>query len=155
MCATQAQQFYKHLNNRFYGLLGRLRISRGGAETILVAEDNAALKALAEEVLSSQGYKVILASNGAEAVRLFQEHSDQIALVFLDVVMPKLGGPEAFAHIGRIRPSLPVIFASGHAAEPASLNSSIPAGASFLQKPYATRSLVKLVRTILDRETKS
>jgi two-component system, cell cycle sensor histidine kinase and response regulator CckA len=54
-------------------MLGRPRIPRGGAETILVAEDNAALKALAEEVLSSQGYKVILASNGAEAVRLFQD----------------------------------------------------------------------------------
>jgi two-component system cell cycle sensor histidine kinase/response regulator CckA len=129
--------------------------STGGTETILVAEDNAALKALAEEVLSSQGYKVILASNGAEAVHLFQEHSDQIALVFLDVVMPKLGGPGAFAHIGRIRPGLPVIFASGHAAETASLNSSIPAGASFLQKPYEPRALVKLVRTILDREKKS
>lgn len=129
--------------------------STGGTETILVAEDNAALKALAEEVLSSQGYKVILANNGAEAVRLFRENSDQVALVFLDVVMPKLGGPEAFAEIGRIRPNLPVIFASGHAAETASLNSSIPAGASFMQKPYAPRALVKLVRTVLDREKKS
>ena len=129
--------------------------STGGAETILVAEDNGALRALAEEVLSSKGYKVILANNGEEAVRLFRENLDRVALVFLDVVMPKLGGPEAFAQIGRIRPNLPVIFASGHASETASLNSGIPAGASFLQKPYAPRVLVELVRTVLDRAKKS
>jgi DNA-binding response OmpR family regulator len=129
--------------------------SATGTETILVAEDNAALGALAEEVLSSQGYRVIVAKDGTEAVRLFSENPERFALVFLDVVMPKLGGPEAFSQMVAIRPNLPVIFASGHAAETASLNSTMPTGAVFLQKPYMPQSLAESVRAVLDRKQKT
>jgi signal transduction histidine kinase len=129
--------------------------SATGTETILVAEDNAALGALAEEVLSSQGYRVIVAKDGTEAVRLFSENPERFALVFLDVVMPKLGGPEAFSQMIAIRPNLPVIFASGHAAETASLNSTMPTGAVFLQKPYMPQSLAESVRAVLDRKQKT
>jgi two-component system cell cycle sensor histidine kinase/response regulator CckA len=125
--------------------------STSGTETILVAEDNAALRALVEEVLGSQGYTVVPASDGVEAVRLFSQNPDSFALVVLDVVMPKLGGPEAFSRMTAIRPNLPVIFASGHAAETASLKSNIPPGATFLQKPYASRILSESVRAILDQ----
>lgn len=65
--------------------------STSGTETILVAEDNAALRALVEEVLGSQGYTVVPASDGVKAVRLFSQNPDSFALVVLDVVMPKLG----------------------------------------------------------------
>jgi two-component system, cell cycle sensor histidine kinase and response regulator CckA len=121
-----------------------------GTGTILIAEDNTALRLLAEEVLKSQGYAVIVANNGTEAVRAFLENPKRITLAFLDVVMPNMGGPEACAQMRSIRPDLPIVFASGHAGERASLNSNLPDGVTFVQKPYAPQALVELIRKMLE-----
>lgn len=122
----------------------------GGTETILVAEDHEALRALAREALVSQGYRVIFASNGAEAVRLFEANSQDIRLALLDVVMPVLSGPEAYSQMCAIRPDLPVIFTTGYTAELASLNHKIEEGAVFLQKPYSPQTLARAIRNTLD-----
>lgn len=123
-----------------------------GSETILVAEDNAPLRALAVEVLTSQGYKVIVANDGQEAVRLFRENSDTIDLVFVDIVMPKLSGPKAFLEMSAFKRNVRVLFASGHAAETATLTSSLPPDASFLQKPYSPQALSEAVRAVIDQK---
>ncbi len=123
---------------------------KGGTETILVAEDHEGLRELVRATLTSQGYTVILASDGRDAVRMFKANSEEIRLVVLDVVMPFLSGPEAHSQMCAIRPDLPVIFMSGHVAESVSLNTRISAGAAFLQKPYTPQALSRTVRSTLD-----
>jgi CheY-like chemotaxis protein len=126
-------------------------ISVTGNETILVAEDHEGIRAVANEILSSNGYRTILAADGPEALRLFRQDPTRIDLAILDVAMPGLSGTDAFTQISAIRPDLPVVFTSGHTSESASLNSKIAAGAAFLQKPYALKTLCQLVRSTLDR----
>src|SRR2546426_3044117 len=123
---------------------------KGGTETILVAEDHEGLRELVRRTLTSQGYSVILASNGRDAVRMFKVNSEEIRLVVLDVVMPFLSGPEVYSQMCAIKPDLPVIFMSGHVAESVSLNSKITAGAPFLQKPCTPQALSRTVRNTLD-----
>jgi len=125
-----------------------------GTETILVAEDYTGLREVVEATLASQGYRVILASDGPEAVRLFQEKANEIQLAVLDVVMPGLSGPDAYAQMRAIKPDLPVIFTTGHSAELVSLNSRIDDGAVFLQKPYTPGALSQTVRSTLDDKDK-
>jgi two-component system cell cycle sensor histidine kinase/response regulator CckA len=121
-----------------------------GTETILLAEDNDGLRESAREMLEGLGYRVILASNGMEAVQLFKTSSDQIDLVFLDVVMPLLNGPDAYSQITALRPGTKALFASGYTPEAVSLNSSLVEDAALLQKPYSLKSLGQMVRTALD-----
>ncbi len=123
---------------------------KGGTETLLVAEDHEGLGELVRQTLTSQGYSVILASDGRDAVRMFKANSAEIRLVVLDVVMPFLNGPEVHSQMCAIKPDLPVIFMSGHVAESVSLNSRIAAGAAFLQKPCSPQALSRTVRNILD-----
>jgi DNA-binding NtrC family response regulator len=123
---------------------------KGGTETILVAEDHEELRELVRETLTSQGYSVILASNGRDAVRMFKANSEEIRLVILDVVMPFLSGPDAHSQMCAVRPGLPAIFMSGHVAESVSLNCRIREGAVFLQKPYTPQTLTRTVRSTLD-----
>ncbi len=123
---------------------------RGGAETILVAEDHDGVREMARATLDGLGYQVILANDGEEAVRVFQEHREAIALVLLDVVMPKLGGPEAYARMAAEKAGLPVLFVTGYSAEAASLSAMLEKGAAVLQKPYRPAHLGRKVREILD-----
>jgi CheY-like chemotaxis protein len=122
-----------------------------GTETILLAEDNEGLREAAKEMLERLSYRVILASNGAEAVQVFTNNPGQFDLIILDVVMPKVSGPEAFSQIASVRPDLRVLFSTGYTAEAASLNSMTAQGASVLQKPYSLKNLGQMVRAILDR----
>ena len=130
-------------------------ISVTGSETILVAEDHEGIREVANEILSSYGYTTILAADGQEALRLFRQDPTRIDLVILDVAMPGLSGTEAFTEMRTIRPGLPAVFTSGHTSESASLNSNIAAGAVFLQKPYASRTLGQIVRSTLDLHRRS
>jgi CheY-like chemotaxis protein len=123
---------------------------RGGAETILVAEDHEGVRDMAREVLETFGYKVLLASDGEEAVRMVEEHRERIALVILDVVLPKLGGPEAYQRMTAVKPGLAVIFSTGYTAEAAQLRSMLEKGAAVLQKPYMPERLARKVRETLD-----
>jgi two-component system, cell cycle sensor histidine kinase and response regulator CckA len=122
-----------------------------GTETILLAEDNEGLREAAKEMLEKLGYRVILASNGAEAVQIFAKNPSQYDLIILDVVMPKVSGPAALSQMTAVRPDLRVVFSTGYTAEAASLNNLMEQGASMLQKPYGLKSLGQLVRASLDR----
>ncbi|MBI3668844.1 MAG: PAS domain S-box protein [Acidobacteria bacterium] len=123
---------------------------RGGSETILVAEDHDGVREMARMTLESLGYRLLLAANGAEALVLFLAQPDSIALVVLDVVMPKLAGPDAYLKMCETKPGLPVIFTSGYSAEMHSLSAVLQQGAAALQKPYGPSLLGRRVREILD-----
>ena len=124
---------------------------RGGSETVLVAEDHAGLRELASETLAHLGYKVVLASDGEQAVREFEALRDRIDLLLLDVVLPKLSGPQIYARICGIKPGVPVIFATGYSADIASLQQVQQQGHPMLQKPYSSRNLARKVRDALDQ----
>lgn len=122
-----------------------------GTETILLAEDNEGLREAAQGMLQRLGYRVILATNGTEAIELFKANSRQIDLVILDIVMPHLSGPAVYSQMTAIQPDLRAVFATGYTAETASLNSPLEKGVPILQKPYSMRNLGQIVRSTLDR----
>jgi two-component system cell cycle sensor histidine kinase/response regulator CckA len=124
---------------------------RGGVETILVVEDHPGLRELAFETLTNLGYKVILASDGEQGLHEFESRPDQINLLLLDVVLPKLSGPHIYSRICEIKPDVLVIFATGYSADMASLQKELQKGLPILQKPYSPRNLARKVRDTLDQ----
>jgi len=108
---------------------------KGGTETILIAEDEEKLRTTVIDMLQSLGYKVYSASNGLEAIEIFKEKANEIDLVFLDIVMPVLGGYEAMKEIVKIKPSIKVIFATGYSLN--GLNLEFIKGFDLIQKPYS------------------
>ena len=109
---------------------------------------------MSHQVLSSLGYSIILARDGREAVEKFAANSHRISLLVLDVVMPRLGGPDALEQIRQMNPAIPVIFTSGYSEESEILSSLISRGAAhLLQKPYAPRDLARKIRDLLDKAT--
>jgi signal transduction histidine kinase len=127
---------------------------RGGTETILLAEDHEGLRQMSHGVLAGLGYSIVLARDGREAVEKFEANRQKISLLVLDVVMPRLGGPDALKRIRGINPSIPVIFTSGYSEESEMLNSLVSRGeAQLLQKPYPAKDLARKIRDILDKTT--
>jgi two-component system cell cycle sensor histidine kinase/response regulator CckA len=123
---------------------------RGGAETILVAEDEESLQRLLKGMLTGLGYKVILTPDGETAVEAYSSHSNQIDLVILDMVMPRMGGREAYERIRTLRNDVPVLFMTGYSAEMAQTRFVSETGAAFIQKPYGIAALSHKVREALD-----
>lgn len=123
-------------------------LSLRGSETILLAEDEAIVRSPVMQVLEGAGYRTVAASNGHEAVRLLRERLESIDLVILDVVMPELGGPEAWERMRSMRPDLRVLFLSGYADQ--RCRERLPPGAHVLEKPFPTQELLRRVRRTLD-----
>jgi two-component system, cell cycle sensor histidine kinase and response regulator CckA len=119
---------------------------RGGTETLLLVEDHEGLRQLATETLSRLGYNVIAAADGEQALSEFGRHQDTIHLAVLDLILPKLNGPEIYDHICSARPDLPVVFATGYSADFALLHKIQQQGLPVLQKPYTARDLARKVR---------
>jgi PAS domain S-box-containing protein len=128
---------------------------RGGTETLLVAEDHEGLRQLAIETLSSLGYNVLVANDGEQALAEFQRSRAHISLVLLDVVMPKLSGPEVYERICAEAPGFPVIFATGYSADLSLLKKAQANGLPIVQKPYVTRDLARKIRETLDRHSQT
>jgi two-component system cell cycle sensor histidine kinase/response regulator CckA len=124
---------------------------RGGKETVLLADDHEGVREMGCAALEGYGYRVLRAVDGEDAVRLYERHSLEIALVVLDIVMPKLGGREAAARMRARRPDLPVIFITGYSSDSGGLTQVVEAGGIVLQKPYDPKKLVRRVRQLLDR----
>jgi CheY-like chemotaxis protein len=122
-----------------------------GTETILVADDHEGIRETTREVLEKLGYRVLVARDGIEAVQQFEEHRNDVALVLLDVVMPRLTGPDAYAQIQERKPGVQVIFTSGHTEHTDWLGTLLAQGALLLQKPYGPRVLARKVRELLDQ----
>lgn len=123
--------------------------------TILVAEDHEGIRELVYEILSPLGYRVILANNGQEALHFFNINQEDIQLVILDVMMPRLGGVEAYSQIHEMKPDMPVVFTTGHTEESAALGVAAQQGAVVLQKPYMPDALIRTVRSALRKQPSS
>jgi hypothetical protein len=124
---------------------------RGGAETILLAEDEEAVRNLFQEILTSHGYKIIMAMDGPDAVAKFTRHRDRIKLVILDAIMPGQNGGEVLAAIRRMSPGLKALFVSGYSAEVVERTGLIQQDADFLAKPILPNEFLQRIREILDR----
>jgi PAS domain S-box-containing protein len=122
-----------------------------GTETVLVAEDDRALRHLARDVLEEVGYTVIEAENGDDAINKFMEQKDKIQIVVLDMIMPKKSGKEAFDAIRKVRPDIKAIFISGYTADRLHMENILGEGMELLLKPTSPKVLIKKVREILDR----
>ncbi|MCF7940026.1 MAG: GAF domain-containing protein [Spirochaetia bacterium] len=122
----------------------------GGSETILVAEDDAGVQRLVLRILERAGYTVLLANDGEEALLLFEQHTDTVSLLLLDVMMPGMGGEEAYEHICRIRADVPVIFATGYSEHAVHTNFVLNEGLRLLQKPYTSHDLLSQIRSALE-----
>jgi len=122
---------------------------QGGKETILLAEDHEGLRELVHESLVGLGYTVLAARDGEEAFELFQQQKGKVDLLVLDVVMPRLRGPDAYKRIRALDANVPVLFCTGY--NPDSSQVETLAGHPVLQKPYPTRELARTVRELLDR----
>ncbi|MFN8187089.1 MAG: ATP-binding protein [Gaiellales bacterium] len=120
------------------------------AETVLLVEDDESVRTMVCRVLEQQGYSVLEAATGEEALEIAVERGDEIDLVFTDVVMPGMGGVELVEHVRAIRPELEVIFMSGY-AEGISRRGALDPTAPFLQKPFTPSTLAQVVRRTLER----
>jgi CheY-like chemotaxis protein len=119
-----------------------------GSETILLVEDEAAVRELTREILEASGYKVLEAEDAEAAARLCRQPGS-IDLLLTDVVMPRIGGRELSLRLGALRPGLKVLFMSGHTDDEV-LRQGVAEGAAFLQKPFGPEALVRKVRELLD-----
>lgn len=130
----------------------------GGTETILLVEDEVAVRHLTRDVLEQSGYKVLESTDGDEAVRLCQNCDGPIHLLLTDVVMPKKGGRELAEQLGPLRPEMRVLFVSGYTDDAIVRYGLLRKGAAFLQKPFTPTTLAWKVREVLDasqKETKA
>ncbi|HBG92622.1 MAG TPA: hypothetical protein DDX12_04025 [Nitrospiraceae bacterium] len=123
----------------------------GGAETILLAEDEETVRKLTRVVLEEYGYTVIEAGDGQEAISKFMENKDRIDLFLSDIIMPRMNGREAYERIKKIKPKLKVLFASGYPSDFTHKNEILVAGLDFIAKPVSPDNLLKKVREVLDK----
>jgi PAS domain S-box-containing protein len=122
-----------------------------GSETILLVEDEPRLLKVTRSILERQGYRVLTATNGPEALSLWPEHRGVVALLLTDLVMPGgLSGQELGRRLRADQPELNIIFTSGYSAEIAGRELPLGGGEKFIQKPYAPSQLLKVVRDSLD-----
>jgi hypothetical protein len=122
----------------------------GGSETILVAEDEAAVRGLMCRSLADLGYDVLEAANGAEALRVAAAHAGPLHLLVTDMVMPQLGGKELAAEMGRRYPQARVLFVSGYSSDGSGEPMTLLSGTHFLPKPFTVEILAQRVRGVLD-----
>jgi PAS domain S-box-containing protein len=123
-----------------------------GNETVLLVEDEPLVRGLALRILRGQGYQVLEASNGNEALYVAQEQPEEIIhLLLTDVIMPHLGGKELAERLKNLRPNIKVLFTSGYTDHAISQYGLLNPNIAFLEKPFSPSGLVRKVREVLDR----
>jgi two-component system cell cycle sensor histidine kinase/response regulator CckA len=123
---------------------------RGGSETVLLVEDEDAVRATAKEALESHGYRVIEGRDGVDALDVACAHQGEIHLLVSDVVMPRLGGGELARRLVLMRPGLRVLFVSGYPDDALVRHGVAERGAALVQKPFTLSDFVRRVREVLD-----
>jgi two-component system, cell cycle sensor histidine kinase and response regulator CckA len=121
-----------------------------GSETILLVEDEDGVRELTREILAMNGYTVIAARHGAEALEVCQQYSGEIALILTDVVMPQMSGHALMERIKPVRPSLKVLYMSGYTDKAVVRHGMLAGDVAFLQKPFTPDTLARKVREALD-----
>jgi nitrogen-specific signal transduction histidine kinase/CheY-like chemotaxis protein len=123
---------------------------RRGSETILLAEDDAALRATVARLLERLGYRVQVAGTGSKALELLTDGGASFDLAILDVVMPELGGQAVFEQVQAQRPNMQFLFTTGYSPGTSHLAPLRSLPARILQKPFAAEALARTVREVLD-----
>jgi CheY-like chemotaxis protein len=130
-------------------------VPRGRGELILVADDEASIRQITGQTLQAFGYRVLLASDGADALALFASRRDEVALVITDLMMPVMDGVATIHALRRLKPDIRVIAASGLSTE-AQRFSALNAGAcDFLHKPYTAEAALILIARVLNSDSPS
>jgi DNA-binding NtrC family response regulator len=125
--------------------------SRGG-ETILVVEDELAMRELTRRILAANGYEVLVAQSGADAVELVRSHPRPIHLLVTDVVMPQMLGQEVAEGVHVTRPGMRVLYMSGYARPALASQGTLDPGVSLVEKPFSPSQLLAKVREVLDAD---
>ncbi len=127
----------------------------GGSETVLLVEDEQEVRSLAHRLLCQQGYRVLAAANGVEALHIAQEHTgENIDLLLTDVVMPQMSGKELSDQLKTFRPDVKILYTSGYTDDDIVHHGVLDPGTHFLQKPFTHQGLSRKVREVLDRSIK-
>jgi CheY-like chemotaxis protein len=124
----------------------------GGDETVLLVEDEPAVREFAVATLREKGYAVVEAVNGEEGLRLARQHDGKIDLVLTDVVMPIMGGKEMADALRASHPGIKFLFTSGYTDDALMQHGVLRPDVKFLQKPYMTATLTRKVREVLDED---
>jgi CheY-like chemotaxis protein len=124
--------------------------SLGGAETILVVEDQEPVRRLTRKILETQGYAVLAAADGPEALQMAERHAGTIHILVTDVVMPGMSGREVGRRLAAGRPEMRVLYLSGYADDSIVRHGVLEPGLAFLQKPFTPETLTRRVREVLD-----
>jgi two-component system, cell cycle sensor histidine kinase and response regulator CckA len=120
-------------------------------DTVLLVEDEAVLRNLAQEILEMSGYRVLVAATGEEALHISKQHEGEIHLLLTDVVMPGISGPELETKLKAQRPAIKVLFMSGYTDEAIVQHGVLNENVDFIQKPFTAISLLKKIREVLDK----
>ena len=135
---------------RFLYMTNNFQTLPGGNETILIVDDHETIWDFLIEALQRLGYSVLLAENGLDAIEIYRENPNEVDLVLLDMVMPKLGGHQTFYKIKELDSDAKVLLSSGYVSEE-EVNDLLEQGAKgFLPKPHRISVMAKEVRKILD-----
>jgi PAS domain S-box-containing protein len=128
---------------------GSAVLDRHGVETVLLVEDEPAVRTFVQAVLERRGYSVLVAENGAAALDVVTRDARPIHVLLTDLVMPGMNGRELASHVLALRPSLKVVFMSGYTAEFLT-GFDVKAGQAFLSKPFSERALAAKLREVLE-----
>jgi two-component system cell cycle sensor histidine kinase/response regulator CckA len=124
-------------------------VSLAGSETVLLVEDEAAVRALSRAILESYGYTVLEAAGGEDALDVARHYLKPIHLILTDVVMPRMGGSDLASRLASLRPGVPVLYMSGYTDDAVFRHGLLDKGRMFLQKPFTPETLARKVREAL------
>ncbi len=128
----------------------RIQNPTGAKELVMIVDDEEFVTLLAQRVLTDEGYRIVTARDGFQAIETYQKLKDQIALIILDFTMPIMDGADVFAELQLINPNVPVVLSSGF-AEQERLRTMLARGLrGFMPKPYTQQKLLTQIRSTLD-----
>ena len=122
-----------------------------GTETVLLVEDNEELRKMLRGILTRQGYSLLMAANGAEALNILADYGRPLHLLLTDVVMPGMNGKELYKKCAATHPRLKVLFMSGYTNNIIGSHGVLDRGVDFIQKPFSNLAMAQKVREVLDK----
>ena len=138
-----AKQVIREMGDRGKSLPGR--------ETILLVDDEEMIADIGQRMLEKLGYRVLLAESGSKALKVYETHREEIDLVILDMIMPAMGGSEAFDKLKAINPAIQVLLSSGYSLNGQASQIMKRGCDGFIQKPFSLEQISKKIREILDK----